>query len=216
MHASFSVFMQSLLELFHRGGPIMWPLLLLSLAAVTIVLERLIFVLADLRQKDAPTLRAVLRQVEHGEWEAALHTARPSRDAIVQVMAEGIAERHHALSAAMQRAAEQLLQRHARGLALMDTCITAAPLLGLLGTVTGMIRAFSLIGGSELGAPTAITGGIAEALIATCFGLGIALLALFPFNFLQARLEAFRHQLQDACTAVEIAARKGEESRGFP
>ena len=203
--------MQNLIELFQRGGPIMWPLLLLSLAAVTIVIERIIFVLLDWRQKDGKSLRAVLRHVEHGEWEAAGQSARASRDGIVQVVAEGLAERDHALSATLQRSAEQLLQRHARGLALMDTCITAAPLLGLLGTVTGMIRAFSLIGASELGAPTAITGGIAEALIATCFGLGIALIALFPFNFLQARLETFRHQLQDACTAVEIAAKKSEE-----
>ena len=87
---------------------------------------------------------------------------------------------------------------------MLDTIITLAPLLGLLGTVTGMIRAFGIVRG-ELDAPTAITGGIAEALIATAFGLGIAILALLPFNYLNTRLEEARHDVQDAATRLEMA-----------
>ncbi len=78
-----------------------------------------------------------------------------------------------------------------------------APLLGLLGTVTGMIHSFGLLGDEELGAPAAITGGIAEALIATGFGLAVAILALIPFNFLNARLEQVRHDLSDAASQLE-------------
>ena len=103
----------------------------------------------------------------------------------------------------MQVQAGEELERAARFLPVLDTIITLAPLLGLLGTVTGMMRSFSLIGG-ELSAPGAITGGIAEALIATAFGLGIAITALIPFNFLNSRVEEARHELDAAAGRTEL------------
>jgi len=87
--------------------------------------------------------------------------------------------------------------------------ITLAPLLGLLGTVTGMMGSFSLIGG-ELSAPGAITGGIAEALIATAFGLGIAITALIPFNYLNARTDEANHELESAGAQLELLVRGTE------
>jgi biopolymer transport protein ExbB len=76
-----------------------------------------------------------------------------------------------------------------RGLWVLETTVTAAPLLGLLGTITGMMHAFNLIGASGLVDPTGVTGGVAQALIATALGLFIALIALFGFNFF-SRLQA--------------------------
>ena len=70
-----------------------------------------------------------------------------------------------------------------RGLWVLETIVTAAPLMGLLGTITGMMQAFQVIGGSGLVAPTQVTAGVAQALIATALGLLIALFALFGFNF---------------------------------
>lgn len=198
--------MEHVIEIFHKGGPIMWPLLVCSLTALTVVFERLLFVAIDLFKRDPAALGNVLGLVERGDWAAAEIAAKTSRDPVVRVLAAGLEMRSVALTATLQRSAEKCLLADARGLTVMDTIITAAPLLGLLGTVTGMIHAFSLLGGSELGAPSAITGGIAEALIATAFGLSIAILALIPFNYLHGRLERVRHRLQDACTAIEIAA----------
>ena len=112
---------------------------------------------------------------------------------------------------ALLYAQAQELKRFRRGIPILDTVITLAPLLGLLGTVTGMMGSFSLIGG-ELSAPGAITGGIAEALIATAFGLGIAITALLPFNFLntQARGGAPRDRVGvDAARAARAAAARG-------
>ena len=91
----------------------------------------------------------------------------------------------------------------------MDTLVTLAPLLGLLGTITGLMKSFSLLGSEEL-AVQAVTGGIAEALIATAFGLGIAILALIPFNYLNARLEEARHDIEDASTHLELILRKSD------
>jgi biopolymer transport protein ExbB len=74
-----------------------------------------------------------------------------------------------------------------RWLWVLETIVTAAPLLGLLGTITGMIRAFKLFGNQGLVDPTGVTGGVAEALIATALGLFIALIALFAFNYFSHR-----------------------------
>jgi biopolymer transport protein ExbB len=82
--------------------------------------------------------------------------------------------------------------------------VTMAPLLGLLGTVTGMMGSFGMLGGAELSAPSQITGGIAEALIATAFGLGIAITALIPMNYLHQQAEKAKHEIEDASTHLEI------------
>jgi biopolymer transport protein ExbB len=108
------------------------------------------------------------------------------------------------LANALLQAANTELKRHAQGLPVLDTVITLAPLLGLLGTVTGMIHAFGLLGNRELEAPTVITGGIAQALIATACGLAIAIIALIPFNYLNAQLEEFRHEIEDITTHLEL------------
>ena len=84
----------------------------------------------------------------------------------------------------------QLIEKAlSRGLWVLETTVTAAPLLGLLGTITGMMHAFNLIGSSGLVDPTGVTGDVAQALIATALGLFIALIALFAFNFF-SRLQA--------------------------
>ena len=96
---------------------------------------------------------------------------------------------------------------------MLDTIITLAPLLGLFGTVTGMINAFGLLGNAGLEAPTVITGGIAEALIATAFGLIIAIMALIPFNYLTSMLEEARHDIEDSATHLELLLLKRTTSR---
>jgi biopolymer transport protein ExbB len=78
-----------------------------------------------------------------------------------------------------------------------------------------MIHSFGLLGASELGAPAAITGGIAEALIATAFGLGVAILALLPFNYLNSLLENARHEIQDAGSHVELYVVKTPRNCAF-
>src|SRR6185503_7506791 len=115
------------------------------------------------------------------------------------------------LQSALLYAQAQELKRFQRGIPILDTVITLAPLLGLLGTITGMMGSFSIIGG-DLSSPAAITGGIAEALIATAFGLGIAITALLPFNFLNARMEDARHEIESAATQLELLVERGARS----
>ena len=198
------------LDIFQKGGPIMWPLLCTSMVAVTVVFERVLFIVRERRKRQPEVVEKILGSVERGDLKAATKLADGTEDFVARTLVYAIQHREKSLSNALLRAAGRELKRFNRGLAILDTIITLAPLLGLLGTVTGMIHAFGLIGGQELEAPAAITGGVAEALIATAFGLGIAITALIPFNYLNARLEEARQEIQDATTHLELLVSKSE------
>lgn len=196
------------LSIFEKGGPIMWPLLLTSLVSLTVVFERMIFIYRERRNRRPDIIEKILVGVEQGNIAQAIKQGESCPDFVVRVLVYGLKHREKAFSNALLQAANQELRRFSQGLTILDTTVTLAPLLGLLGTVTGMISAFGLLGNKELEAPTVITGGISEALIATAFGLGIAILALIPFNYLNARLEEARQEIEDASTHLELILRK--------
>lgn len=197
-----------MIEIFHKGGPIMWPLLLVSVVALTVVIERLVFIALEKKNRNPALVGDILTKVENGHVDEAARLGEGSKDFVVRALTYALTHREKSFSEAMLRSANWELKRFNRGLTLLDTAITLAPLLGLLGTVVGMIGSFNMLGGSELGAPAAITGGIAEALIATAFGLGIAITALLPFNYLNAREEEARLEIQDAASHVELHLKK--------
>jgi len=156
------------------------------IVAVAAVIERLIFQVRERFRRDPDVVESIFGQLERGNVEGALAAGQGSNDYLARIVVYALSHREKSMSNAFMRAANQELQRFNRGLPVLDTIITLAPLLGLLGTVTGLIHAFGLLGAQELGSPVAITGGIAEALIATALGLGIAIVALIPFNYLAA------------------------------
>lgn len=191
-------------ELFHKGGLIMWPLLLASVISLGVVLERLLFIFREQKNRNNELVQRILTLVKKNDIEGAIRAGEGSGDFVARTLVYGLKHRGEAFETALSGAAGEELKRFGQGLPILDTIITLAPLLGLLGTVTGMIGAFGLLGGSQLDAPTAITGGIAEALIATAFGLAIAIISLIPFNYLNARSEEARHELENACNKMEI------------
>lgn len=103
-----------------------------------------------------------------------------------------------------------------RGLWVLETVVTAAPLLGLLGTITGMMHSFQLIGGSGLVDPIGVTGGVAQALIATALGLFIAITALFAFNFFSRRQSQALDEMERLGTRLLDNIRLGENERRNP
>ena len=191
-------------NLFVKGGPIMWPLLITSLVALTTVFERAIAYIRESRKTNRGPARQMLSDLRENKIAAAVARAEKNADVSARCLAFALQEHETSFAAAYQYRAAYELRRLSRGLPILDTVITIAPLMGLLGTVTGMIRAFGLMGGNELQAPTAITGGVAEALIATAFGLGIAICALIPFNWLHAQVEKTQHDLQSVGTQAEL------------
>ena len=192
-----------LVHIFVKGGPIMWPLLFVSILALATVVERILFLFTEGKRRDETALQGMLDAVEGGRMDVAVETGRTSRDYVCRALTYALVHREKSISNALLLAQALEIKRFTRGIAILDTVITIAPLLGLLGTVTGMMHSFSLIGG-ELSAPGAITGGIAEALIATAFGLGIAITALIPFNYLNSRVEEARHEMDAAATRLEL------------
>lgn len=188
----------------------MWPLLLTSLISLTVVIERVIFIIGEKRKRKPEVVEKILSLSERGDIISAIREGESSEDFVARTLVYGLKNRDKSFSNALLRAANQELKRFNYGLSILDTVITLAPLLGLLGTVTGMIHAFGLLGAQELDAPAAITGGIAEALIATGFGLAIAIIALIPFNYLNSRLEEARHEIEDAATHLDLSLGKNK------
>lgn len=203
-----------MIKIFLNGGPVMWPLLICSIVAVATVLERLFFIARERTRRRPKVVDDILQSVEHHDLDSAAKAGQGCSDYVARVLTSALAHRAESFSNAVLRAANSELQQFNRGLAVLDTIITLAPLLGLLGTVTGMIHAFGLMGGSELDAPQAITGGIAQALTATAFGLGIAITALIPFNYLNARLEEARHDIEDAASQLELHLEQCKDCAG--
>jgi biopolymer transport protein ExbB len=192
-----------LIQIFLQGGPIMWPLLIVSIVALACVLERLFFIAAEKARREPRAVRDIFSRIEHGDIDGALGVGAVSKDFVARVLVAALRERDTSFTNALLAQSSDELKRFSRGLSILDTTITLSPLLGLLGTVTGMIHSFGLIAG-ELDAPAAITGGIAEALIATAFGLGIAITALIPYNYLNSRMEEARREIEVAGNRLEL------------
>ncbi len=193
----------AMIDTFHKGGPIMWPILIVSIIAIAVVLERVFWWLFRWMRRDPKRIEKVFTAIENGDVAEASRLSRGSRDPILRMMWNGLNHQHASLQGALQVAAGIEIKRAGRFLVVMDTLVTLAPLLGLLGTIVGLMRSFGQLGNEEL-AVQAVTGGISEALIATAAGLVIAIFALIPFNFFTSRVSNLEFELQTAATNLEV------------
>jgi biopolymer transport protein ExbB len=197
------IFANVVVDLFLKGGPVMYPILLAALVAVAVIGERVFWWTRLASRRDAAQLEKIFAAMEAADFPAASGLARESNDPVVRMIYHGLNHHHSSLQGALQVAAGLELQQAGRFLPALDTLVTLAPLLGLLGTVTGIMGSFTSIGGEEL-AVTRVTGGIGEALIATACGLGIAIITLIPFNYFNARVARLQFELEAAATNVEV------------
>jgi biopolymer transport protein ExbB len=190
------------IEYFQKGGWIMWPILVTSLVAVTVIFERLIWWTMEQRQRDPEKLDKVYSSIKKGELKVASGLARTSNDPILRVIWHALNNFYASPEGALHVAAELEIERASRFIIVLDTIVTLAPLLGLIGTVTGLMRAFFKLGNTEL-SEAAISGGIAEALIATVCGLAIAVVSLVFLNYFTGRVAKLQIEILNACTNVE-------------
>ena len=190
-------------EFFQKGGPVMWPILVSAFVAVAVVGERTFWWWRERQRRDPQRMEQLLLALENRDIPAAVKISDGSEDPVIRMVRRGLNHAHTSMQGALQLAAGIELERAGRFLTVMDTLVTLAPLLGLLGTVTGLMRAFLNVGSAEL-AVASVTGGIGEALIATACGLGIAIFTLIPFNLFTARVTRLQFELETAATNVEV------------
>jgi biopolymer transport protein ExbB len=195
------------------GGVMIYPLLGLTVLATVIILEKA-FVYA-VRTRLPARLIGLVETYGFAWDDVEAEVARLSKPNYIGGFFRVILEnRTHPAWWVESRAADEasLIEKSlGRWLWVLETIVTAAPLLGLLGTITGMVRAFSLFGAQGLVDPGGVTGGVAEALIATAVGIFVALVALFAFNFFSHRQTQFMDEMERLGTRLMDHIRLDQE-----
>lgn len=197
-----------------KGGPVMVPLMICSIVSVAVMIERYTHLKRSTSESDR-LMDRVEKLLALGKYDDAVRTCRSEETPLGEMLASG-------LDCSSARLAEKRMEEHAlkatptlfARLSMLDTIITIAPLLGLLGTVTGMIRSFHVISTKTgMSTPTAITGGVAEALIATATGLAIAITTLIGYNFLTERAKHIVSDMEVRGTRVVNILTAAEEGQ---
>ncbi len=200
-----------MLEIFLKGGPVMYPLLACSVLALAVILERTFFWIKEDLQRDQGLVDEVLALCQEGDWDEVRNRVTDSKDYIIRILISGILHRRFSMTKAMETAAADEIKNMRFLLGVLDTLITVAPLMGIFGTVLGIISSFELLGSTGIEHPQAVTAGIAQALITTASGLGIAILSVFPYNYFNSRAERAALAIEKYATSLEIVYDKLEK-----
>jgi len=184
----FTAISETFSELITRGGMVMWPLLGLSLLSATLLFERVWFFIRSNNPRRLSRVRAMARRLRENDQAEAKAIARADSglygDVVVRLLDEPASE------AAAMDVIESQRPRLERFMPTLSTIITVAPMLGILGTVLGIISSFDLLSDQTGTAdPRTVSQGIAEALLTTAAGLVIAIFTLFPYNALRVQVD---------------------------
>lgn len=188
----------------------MWPILATFFLALCVVLDRCYWwlrfrgTLQPEKQEDARAAIGI------GDFPAAWTLANTAGEPFLTNLREGMTHAHTSMLAAMQLHATQIIEKSEARMWVLSTMITLAPLLGLFGTVVGIMGSFSFVGDEQLAA-TKVSGGIAEALIATACGIAIAIMCLLPYNFFRKRVSVLRGSFERWINHTELLVKSAKE-----
>ena len=197
-----------MLEIFKSGGPVMYPLLACSIIVLTVIIERLMFWIRLDLLRNRPLVIEVLELCRAADWESVKTKVAGSKDYLIRILVSGILHREFSMTKAMESAAADEVKNMRRYMGVLDTMITVAPLLGIFGTVLGIITSFEMLGSTGIEHPEAVTAGISQALITTAAGLGIAILSVFPYNYFNSRVAGAVLEIEKYATSLEIVYEK--------
>lgn len=200
------------------GGMMVYPLLLLGLIALAIILDKAFVYWRYVR---LPTALMRLLETYRFAWtdlQDQVMSLVPGSyfGRFFRVILNNRANPAWWVESRAGDEAQLVEKALSRGLWVLETIVTAAPLLGLVGTIVGMMESFKLIGGSGLVNPTGVTGGVAQALIATTLGLILALIALFAFNFFSHLQSKTMDEMERLGTCLVDHIRMDQEGREVP
>ncbi|UZD43141.1 MotA/TolQ/ExbB proton channel family protein [Selenomonas sputigena] len=198
--------MENFIHLFNSGGFVMYPLLILSLITLAIAIERFYY-FRNNRKGSKTFFHGVYHAAAAKDWDVVRQLCTEFPSALSRVIANGMA--HDKSEAAMKSAFEDRMSMESisfhRYLDYLSAIVTIAPLLGLLGTVTGMIQTFSVLDNG--GGAAAITGGVGEALVATATGLCVAIIAFCFYTYFDHQLDTLVTDTERLCSTV-LGAKK--------
>jgi biopolymer transport protein ExbB len=203
------------LELVLAGGPFMWPIILCSVIAAGIILER-IWTLQRRRVMPPDLTRRIWALVEAGQANDKVIAALEVNSPLGKLLATGLANRHRPRAVLMERledAGRHVAHDLDRFINTLGTIAGVAPLLGLLGTVTGIIKAFEAIHSQGLGDPRILSGGISEALLTTAAGLLVAIPSQVAYRYLRGRVDSTVVQIEKDVLRFAEALNDRAESR---
>ncbi len=190
-----------------KGGFMIYPLLAAAFIGLTVIFERF-FMLYIRYATRLDLVNTTLNHVRSGKLDQAKQSCEVHKTPISAVLAIGIAHfesPYEEMEIAMKNEAESWIPRLEKRIEVLDTVVTAAPLMGLLGTITGMMSSFRVLSEKGMNEPNAITGGVAEALIATATGISIALICLVAYNVLATRVRFFIYDVESAASKLTEA-----------
>ncbi len=193
------------LEMFKEGGWVMYPIAATLFLALAVLIERTIWWIS-FKKNVRPAAQTKAREaLGTGDFSSAWHLSNQSPDPFVKNLGDGISHAHTSLLAAMQLDATHWIEKSEARMWVLGTIITLSPLLGLFGTVVGLMGSFASLGDAQLGVAK-VTGGIAEALIATAWGICIAISCLLPYNYFRKRVSSLRGEFERWINHAEILA----------
>jgi biopolymer transport protein ExbB len=178
-------------EIIKAGGPVMWPIIALSIASAAIVLERL-WSLQEARVIPPELTDKVWKLVAAGQLSDRHVEAIAQNSALGQILAAGLRNRHRPrdwVKEAIEDTGRHVAHELERFLNMLGTIAAVSPLMGLLGTVIGIISAFNAITHEGIGDPKVLSGGIGQALITTAAGLCVAIPSLMGYRYLRGRVD---------------------------
>ncbi len=186
----------------------MWPLLACSFVALSVIFERSLFWVQIRKRRNRQLMDEILHLAESGEWEAIKEKSQGCEDHVIKMINIGIMHRNWDMSKAMASEAQYRVKKMAKYMTILDTMITVTPLLGILGTVIGIISSFKILGSGGITDPKLVTSGIAQALITTATGLTISIATVFPYNYFKSRIDHAADIMEKYGTSLEVVHNK--------
>lgn len=188
----------------------MWPILATFFLALCVLLDRVVWWLRLKATLQAARQEQARVALGTGDFATVWKLTQGTRDPYLRNLEQGMTHAHTSMLAAMQLDATHLIEKSEARMWVISTLITLAPLLGLFGTIVGIMGSFSFVGDEQL-APAKVSGGIAEALIATACGIAIAILCLLPYNFFRKRVAMLRASLERWINHTELLVKSAKE-----